>query len=149
MVGACRAVRRLVIVSVFVSGCSPEVPHGVLVGRFLDGSRAMKTKIVLPAQGKPYLLQYEIRRDSDLLSCQLSATPAEKNKPDSGDCAGISGVGTLSCSDGRVHPLTWLLTSCRSGFGWSSKRGKPTFVFGFGRNSDRALDQLDVANDAE
>jgi len=128
------------------ASCRSEYAHGVLVARFSDRSPIFRAKIALPSSGESYQLVYELRQGP--LSCSLTAALLDNELPVLGDCAGRSGSGKISCSDGREFPLSWSLASCRGGFGRSQNPGRPVFLFGFGLDPDQALDQLDEAENA-
>jgi hypothetical protein len=146
-------IKNIAYTSILVScltlvACRQEDAHGVLVGRFSDqDTLPLRATISLPFSEVQSELRYRLHEGS--LSCELTATLPTSDLLLNNDCAGLHGEGEISCNDGRKQPLSWMLTSCHSGFGRTASHNSPTFTFGFGPNPDRALDQLEEAEKAE
>lgn len=126
-----------------VAACHSEGSHVVLVGRFSNQGPVLKAKMNLPSSEEPYHFRAELRQGD--FSCTLSAKLADDTQQGARDCAGRKGSGQIHCNDGKKSTVEWMLTSCRSGFGRSVSRSEPRFIFGFNRDPDRAIDQLEKA----
>jgi len=132
----------VLLLPLVVSACIPEKRNGVLVAKFSSESPAFifKPNILLPSPENGYRISYDFRKGEDI--CVLTGEPDNKEIPTEDNCPGMKGKGKLSCNNGKSMKLGWVLTSCIGGFGQSMGKGEPKFVFAFGHNKERALDQL-------
>lgn len=126
-----------------VAACHSEGARVILVGRFPNQGPILKAKVELPSSEDPYRFRSELSQG--VLSCTLSAKLVDDGPLGANDCAGRKGSGKITCNDGKKSTIEWILTSCRSGFGRSVSRSEQSFVFGFNRDPDRAIDQLEKA----
>lgn len=129
------------------TACNPENGHVFLVGRFSDQGGILKTNLSLPPRDDSFHFRSELRQGD--LSCALTAKLLDKTPLNASDCAGRKGSGKVSCNDGQKYPLEWTLTSCRSGFGRAVPGSAQPFVFGFNRDPDRAIDQMEKADNVK
>lgn len=74
--------------------------------------------------------------------CVLAGSIPEDNIPFFGRCDGLSGIGSISCNNGRSSEVTWTLTSCQGGYGRSIGNFGPNFYFGFDQVKEKAFEQL-------
>lgn len=132
-------------VPLIVSACNPDKRNGVFVAEFANESNLLifKPNITLPSPEDDYRFNYELRKGATV--CTLTGELDIKEAPPDDECPGTKGRGKISCNDGKSMKLRWSLTSCRGGFGKSTSKGNTKLYFGFDRNKERALDQLNKA----
>ncbi len=131
-----------------IAGCNDGEVRGFLVAKLDDGSTPFVRRIQLQISAETPLIRIPLTREK--LGCEITLRRPEGLDVAAGACKGIAGFGEVSCSDGRTAPLTWAMTSCRSGYGISLENtGSPVrFAFGFANTLDSAMNQLDEVGKA-
>ena len=127
-----------------LAACGMNSGRAVLVAELGESRYPIKARVEFPAAEDGFKFGYDLRQGDK--TCVLTGRPDERRGarfPD--DCDGIKGSGRLTCTDGADARIAWIMTSCRSGYGWTIRRGGTSFRFGFSHNKDRALDQLERA----
>ena len=127
-----------------LAACGSNSGRATLVAELGDSRYPIKAKVDFPAAEDGFKFGYDLRQNDK--TCVLTGHPDVRRGssfPD--DCEGIRGSGRLTCTDGADARIVWVMTSCRSGYGWTIRRGGTAFHFGFSHNKDRALDQLERA----
>lgn len=129
--------------SLITTACRTESVQGVLVGRFAD-EEPMVTEIVIPpAEDGEFRMHYALHQGDGV--CLLTGRISDESVFFFGGCEDVSGIGRISCNDGRALDLQWTLTSCQGGYGRSIEHAGPGFFFGFEQDEEKARGQLEMA----
>jgi len=129
--------------SLITTACVTDDVRGILVGGFSDTEPTV-IPIVIPApQDGEYHIHYGFTQEGRvcLLTGEIPTDRIAFFEP----CEGLRGTGRISCNDGRMLNLRWVLTSCQGGYGRSDAHADSSFYFGFGESEEHARDQLSKA----
>lgn len=129
--------------SLITTACRTDSVQGVLVGRFADEEPMVSAIAIPPAEHGDYRMHYALHQGDGV--CLLTGRISDENVFFFSGCEGVSGIGKISCNDGRALDLQWTLTSCQGGYGRSIAHAGPAFFFGFEQNEQKARGQLEKA----
>ena len=133
----------IALIACVITACDSGEVRGFLVAKLDDGSTPFVRRIQLQINADTTTIHIPLTRER--LGCEITLNRPPQMDVSAGNCKGIAGFGEVNCSDGRSAPLTWAMTSCRSGYGISidGSEGSTRFSFGFANNLNSAMNQLD------